>query len=80
MLVLFMFIPQSIKTGDSAMVTLVPSKPMCVESFTQYPPLGRFACRDMKQTVCVGVIKEVTKKETAGKVTKSAAKATGRKK
>ena len=30
---------------------MVPSKPMCVEAFTDYPPLGRFAVRDMRQTV-----------------------------
>jgi elongation factor 1-alpha len=42
---------------------------MVVEKFSEYPPLGRFAVRDMKQTVAVGVIKEVTKKEsTSGKV------------
>ena len=44
-----------------------PTKPMCVETFAQYPPLGRFAVRDMKQTVAVGVIKEVTKKEPKAK-------------
>jgi elongation factor 1-alpha len=55
--------PKFIKTGDSALVKLTASKPMCVESFTEYPPLGRFAVRDMKQTVAVGVIKAVTKKE-----------------
>jgi elongation factor 1-alpha len=32
---------------------------MCVESFADYPPLGRFAVRDMRQTVAVGVIKSV---------------------
>lgn len=31
--------------------------------------------RDMKQTVAVGVIKSVVKKETSGKTTKSAQKA-----
>lgn len=45
------------------MVKLVPTKPMCVEIFSEYPPLGRFAVRDMKQTVAVGVIKAVEKKE-----------------
>jgi elongation factor 1-alpha len=71
--------PKFIKTGDAAMVKLVPSKAMCVESFNDYPPLGRFAVRDMRQTVAVGFIKEVVKKDpttaTAGaKATKSAAK------
>ena len=39
---------------------------MCVEAFSEYPPLGRFAVRDMKRTVAVGVIKEVTKSEKEG--------------
>jgi elongation factor 1-alpha len=70
--------PKNIKSGDSAIVTLVPQKPMCVESFAEYPPLGRFAVRDMKQTVAVGVVKEVIKKSKEGakgsKVTKSGKK------
>merc|ERR1719240_246684 len=57
--------PQFIKSGDAAMIQLIPTKAMCVENFKDYPPLGRFAVRDMKQTVAVGVIKEVTKKEAA---------------
>jgi len=67
--------PKFIKSGDSAMVRMVPSKPMCVEPFTEYPPLGRFAVRDMRQTVAVGVIKAVEKSDKAGKVTKAAQKA-----
>jgi elongation factor 1-alpha len=59
--------PKNVKSGDAAMIKLVPQKPMCVESFADYPPLGRFAVRDMRQTVAVGVIKEVTKK-APGKV------------
>jgi len=67
--------PKAIKSGDAAIVLMKPSKPMCVESYTEYPPLGRFAVRDMRQTVAVGVIKAVTKKEGGqGKVTKAAAK------
>jgi len=54
--------PANIKKGDAAMVKLVPSKPMVVEMFSEYPPLGRFAVRDMRQTVAVGVVKAVTRK------------------
>jgi elongation factor 1-alpha len=53
--------PKHIKSGDAAIVKMTPSKPMVVESFSEFPPLGRFAVRDMKQTVAVGVIKETTK-------------------
>jgi elongation factor 1-alpha len=54
---------------------MVPTKPLCVETFSDYPPLGRFAVRDMRQTVAVGVIKSVEKEEKAGKTTKAAEKA-----
>jgi len=71
--------PKFIKSGDAAIVKLIPSKPMCVEPFSEFPPLGRFAVRDMRQTVAVGVIKATTAKEVSGKMTKAAEKA-GKKK
>merc|ERR1712100_441138 len=58
--------PQFVKTGDVAMVELIPQKQLVVEVFSQYPPLGRFAVRDMRQTVAVGAIKETTRKEPVG--------------
>jgi len=71
--------PKFIKSGDAAIVRLIPSKPMCVEAFSEYPPLGRFAVRDMRQTVAVGVIKGTTPKDVAGKESKSAQKANKKK-
>lgn len=56
--------PKLIQNGDAAIVTLKPTKPMCVESFAEYPPLGRFAIRDMRQTVAVGVIKSITTEDS----------------
>jgi len=58
--------PKFIKSGQAAIIQLVPSKPMVVEPFTLYAPLGRFAVRDMRKTVAVGVIKRVTRKNKAG--------------
>jgi elongation factor 1-alpha len=71
--------PKFIKSGDSALVKMVPTKPLCVEAFTDYAPLGRFAVRDMRQTVAVGVIKEVEKIDKSAAKTKSAAKAAPKK-
>jgi elongation factor 1-alpha len=72
--------PKEVKSGDAAMIKLVPQKPMCVEAFTEFPPLGRFAVRDMRQTVAVGVIKSTVKMEVSDKKTKAAQKAIGKKK
>jgi len=53
--------PKVVKTGDGCLVTLEPQRPLVVESFKEYPPLGRFAVRDMRMTVAVGVIQKVEK-------------------
>lgn len=33
--------PKFLKSGDAAIVDMIPGKPMCVESFSDYPPLGK---------------------------------------
>jgi len=59
--------PKSAKSGQAVIVDMIPSKEMCVETFKDYPPLGRFAVRDMRKTVAVGVIKENFRAEASGK-------------
>jgi elongation factor 1-alpha len=71
--------PEFVKSQEAAIIKLIPTKPMCVEKFSEYAPLGRFAVRDMRQTVAVGVIKEVEVKVKAEKKTKAAEKATKKK-
>lgn len=72
--------PKKVKSGDACISVLEPTKPLCVESFADYAPLGRFAVRDMRQTVAVGVIKSVEKGAADAKLTKAAQKATKGKK
>jgi len=69
--------PKMIKSGDAAIIKLIPQKPLCVESFSEFPPLGRFAVRDMRQTVAVGVIKETTRKVEGKKGAEGAAPTKG---
>ncbi len=51
--------PDFIKTGDAAIVKIVPTRPMVIEASKKIPQLGRFAIRDMGQTVAAGVCLEV---------------------
>jgi elongation factor 1-alpha len=48
-----------LKKNQACMAVMVPQKAMCVEAYSDYAPLGRFAIRDMRRTVAVGVIKAV---------------------
>lgn len=54
--------PDFIKTGDVAVVKIQPLKPVVIEKFQEFPPLGRFAIRDMGQTVAAGVVLDVKPK------------------
>jgi len=71
--------PKFIKSGQAAICEMVPSKPMCVEAFSKYAPLGRFAVRDMRKTVAVGVIKIVRRKLADGSWIQSGGKDDGKK-
>ncbi len=52
--------PQYLKTGDSAIVKLEPTRPMVIEKVKDIPPLGRFAVRDMGMTIAAGMVIDVT--------------------
>lgn len=67
--------PANLKKGDVGLVEMAPTKPMVVESFTDYSPLGRFAIRDNKKTIGVGIVKGVSKKAVDSKGAKGGAKA-----
>ncbi|KAF3824490.1 hypothetical protein GH733_008775, partial [Mirounga leonina] len=68
--------PKSLKSGVAAIIDMVLAKPMCVESFPDYPPLGHLPVCDLRQMVAVVVIREIDKMAAgAGKVTKSVQKA-----
>ena len=54
--------PEFIKTGDAAVIRVKPSKPVVVEKSSDFSRLGRFAIRDMGQTVAAGVVIDVVKK------------------
>ncbi|MGI0100458.1 MAG: translation elongation factor EF-1 subunit alpha [Candidatus Micrarchaeaceae archaeon] len=51
--------PETLKTGDVAVVKIKPTKPICIEKFSDFPQLGRFAIRDMGETVGAGIILDV---------------------
>jgi elongation factor 1-alpha len=54
--------PDFLKTGDVAIVKIKPLRPVVIEKFAEYPPLGRFAIRDMGQTVAAGVVLDLKAK------------------
>ncbi|MGQ9587524.1 MAG: translation elongation factor EF-1 subunit alpha [Thermoplasmata archaeon] len=55
--------PQFLKTGDAAIVKITPTKPLAIERAKDFPQLGRFAVRDMGQTVAAGMVVDIEKKE-----------------
>jgi elongation factor 1-alpha len=55
--------PKFLKTGDAAIVKIKPTQPVCVETYKDFPQLGRFAIRDMGKTVAAGIITEIKKRE-----------------
>ena len=51
--------PDFIKSGDAAVVTVRPQKPLSIEPSSEIPELGSFAIRDMGQTIAAGKVLSV---------------------
>jgi elongation factor 1-alpha len=54
--------PKFLKTGDAAIVRIKPVRPLAIETFKEFPEIGRFALRDMGTTIAAGVVKSITEK------------------
>jgi elongation factor 1-alpha len=54
--------PKFLKTGDAAIVKVKPVRPLAIETFKEFPEIGRFALRDMGTTIAAGVVKSITEK------------------
>ena len=52
--------PKFLKVGDSAIVKIRPVRPTPIETFKEFPEMGRFALRDMGATIAAGVVKQIT--------------------
>jgi len=54
--------PTFIKAGDAAIVVVKPTRPLVIEKVSEIPQLGRFAIRDMGQTIAAGMVMDIKKK------------------
>jgi elongation factor 1-alpha len=52
----------TLQTGDAAIVKITPSRPLVIEKYKELPQMGRFAIRDMGQTVAAGIVIDVKKR------------------
>jgi len=54
--------PDFIKTGDMAEIVVEPLQPFCIEKYSEFPQMAKFAIRDMGRTVAAGMVMEIVKK------------------
>ena len=60
--------PKFLKSGDAAIVDMVPGKPMCVESFSDYSSLGCFAVHDMRWRLAASIILKFISKNKEARI------------
>jgi elongation factor 1-alpha len=55
--------PEFLRSDDTALVKIIPLKPISVETYVDYPSLGRFVMLDQAIVIAAGTIKHVEKKD-----------------
>lgn len=53
--------PDTLKTGDAAIVKVQPLQPVAIEKQSDFPQLAKFAIRDMGKTVAAGICTDIVK-------------------
>jgi elongation factor 1 alpha-like protein len=48
--------PRALAKGQTAVLEVTMSRPLCVELYTEYRALGRIALRDAGHTIAVGIV------------------------
>jgi elongation factor 1-alpha len=54
--------PDFIKAGDMAEIVVEPLQPFCIEKYSEFPQMAKFAIRDMGRTVAAGMVMDIVKK------------------
>ncbi|KAJ6237486.1 translation factor [Anaeramoeba flamelloides] len=62
--------PTSLRTGDHAIVHMIPLQPFCAEPYHKIPTLGRIIIRDMSIIVGIGIIQSINKRGNSKKTSK----------
>ena len=53
--------PDTLKTGDAAIIKVQPLQPVSIEKQSDFPELAKFAIRDMGKTVAAGICTDLVK-------------------
>jgi len=53
--------PDTLKTGDAAIIKVQPLQPVSIEKQADFPELAKFAIRDMGKTVAAGICTDLVK-------------------
>ncbi len=54
--------PDTLKTGDAAVIQMIPTRPVVIEKFSEIPQMSKFAIRDAGATVAAGMCIDSVKK------------------